>query len=157
MKIYIASDHGGYQYKEELKKFLKDKGYEVEDLGNTRFDPEDDYPDFIFPLALRVASANTADRQGEQVFGIVIGRSGNGEAMAANKVKGIRTALCLSEKMAKKAREHNDADILSLGADYVSLEDAKKIADTFLTTSFSGEERHKRRLGKIKNYESPKP
>lgn len=157
MKIYIASDHGGYKMKEELKKFLKDSGYEVEDLGNTAFDPSDDYPDFVFPLALRVASANTADGQGEQVFGIVIGRSGNGEAIAVNKVKGIRAVVCLNEKMAQKARLDNDANVLSLGADYINTQTAKKIVDAFLTTSFSGEERHKRRLGKIRNYESSNP
>lgn len=149
MRIYIASDHGGYQLKEELKGYLKDKGYQVEDLGNTKFDPEDDYPDFVFPLASRVA-------QGEQGLGIVIGRSGNGETMAANKVKGIRAVVCLNEKMAQKARLDNDANVLSLGADYINTETAKKIVDAFLTTLFSGEERHKRRLGKIKNYESSK-
>jgi len=149
MRIYIASDHGGYQLKEELKGYLKDKGYQVEDLGNTKFDPEDDYPDFVFPLASRVA-------QGEQGLGIVIGRSGNGETMAANKVKGVRAVVCLNEKMAQKARLDNDANVLSLGADYINTETAKKIVDAFLTTLFSGEERHKRRLGKIKNYESSK-
>jgi len=150
MKIYIASDHGGFEYKEELKRHLKDKGYEVEDMGAFALNPEDDYPDFIFPLALRVA-------QDKQDFGIVIGRSGNGEAMAANKVRGIFAAVCLGIQMAKKAREDDNANILSLGADYVSLEDAKKIADTFLTTPFSDKERHMRRLSKISEYESSNP
>lgn len=147
MKIYIASDHGGYKYKEELKKYLIEKGYIVEDMGNTKLDPEDDYPDFVIPAAEKVA-----DQPGS--FGIVIGRSGNGEAIVANKVKGIRATLCLNEKMAKMTREHNDANILSLGADYISLGDAKKVVEVFLTTPFSNEERHKRRLGKIEKFEA---
>lgn len=146
MKVYIASDHGGYKYKEELKEYIRDKGYEVEDMGAHELDPEDDYPDFVIPLALRVA-------QGKQDLGIVIGRSGNGEQIAANKVKGIRAALCLNDEMAKKAREHNDANVLSLGADYIDLETAKKIAETFLKTPFSEDKRHKMRLDKISKYE----
>jgi len=145
-KIYITSDHGGYQYKEELKVFLKDSGYEVEDMGNKKLDPEDDYPDFVIPLAEKVLKEPDS-------FGIVLGRSGNGEAIAANKVKGIRAALCLNEKMAKMAREHNDANVLSLGADYIDLETAKKIAEAFIKTSFSNEEKHKRRLVKLEKFE----
>lgn len=146
-KIYIASDHGGFSLKEVLKRHLQEKGYEVEDMGNIKYDPEDDYPDFVIPLALRVV-------QSKQDFGIVIGRSGNGEAMAANKVKGIRAALSLNEQMAKKAREHNNANILSLGADYIEPEVAKKIVDVFLETPFSEEEGHKRRLEKIFSYKA---
>src|SRR3989344_5099979 len=96
-KIFIASDHGGFEYKEELKKFLNEKGYEVEDMGNTKLDPEDDYPDFVIPLAKRIVQdAALRQAQGKEVFGIVLGRSGNGEQIAANKVKGIRAALCLN-------------------------------------------------------------
>lgn len=146
MKVYIASDHGGYKYKEELKEYIRDKGFEVEDMGTHELDLNDDYPDFVIPLALRVA-------QGKQDLGIVIGRSGNGEQIAANKVKGIRAALCLTEVMARKARDHNDANVLSLGADYIDLETAKKVVDKFLETPFSEAERHKRRLEKISNYE----
>lgn len=146
MKVYISSDHGGYEYKEELKRYLKGKGYVVEDMGNTKLDPEDDYPDFVIPLAKRI---------GQEVgnFGIVLGRSGNGEAIAANKVEGIRAAVCLNPEMAKKAREHNQANVLSLGADYIDLETAKKIVDVFLKTPFSKEEKHKRRVDKITSYE----
>lgn len=150
MKIYIASDHGGYEYKEELKKFLKDKGYEVEDIGNTKLDPEDDYPDFVIPCAKKVALRQA---QGENDFGIIFGRSGNGEAIAANKVKGIRAAVCLNEKMARMAREHNDANVLSLGVDFIDLEVAKKVVDMFLETPFSTEEKHKRRIEKIERFE----
>lgn len=147
MKIYIGADHGGYELKEELKKYLREMGYEIEDMGAQELNPEDDYPDYVFPTAESVVRNSGS-------MGIVIGRSGNGEAIAANKVKGIRAALCWSEEIAKKAREHNDANILSLGADYIDLETAKRIVKTFLETSFSGEEKHKRRIEKIKNYES---
>lgn len=150
MKVYIASDHGGYKYKEELKEYIRDKGFEVEDMGTHELDPKDDYPDFVLPLAEKVALRRA---QGENDFGIIFGRSGNGEQIAANKVKGIRAALCLNEQMAQKAREHNDANILSLGADYIDLETAKKIAETFLKTPFSEDKRHKRRLDKISKYE----
>lgn len=147
MKIYIASDHGGYKVKKELVNYLQGKGYVIEDMGNKEHDPQDDYPDFIISLAEKVAKELGAT-------GIIIGRSGNGEAMAANKVKGIRAAVCINAKMAKMAREHNDANILSLGADYTDLETIKVITDTFLETFFSKEEKHKRRVNKITSYES---
>lgn len=147
MKIYIGADHGGYQLKEELKAFLTEKGHEVMDLGAHELDPQDDYPDFVIPAAERVAHDPGS-------FGIVLGRSGNGEAIAANKVKRIRAALCLSIEMAKKAREHNDANVLSLGGDFVDSDTARKIVDVFLTTPFSSEERHERRIRKITEYES---
>jgi ribose 5-phosphate isomerase B len=147
MKIYIASDHGGYELKKELVNYLQKKGYTIEDMGNKKEDPQDDYPDFILPLAEKVAKEMGAT-------GIILGRSGNGEAIAANKVKGIKAAVCLNVKMAKMAREHNDANILSLGADYVDLKTAKAIVDTFLETFFSKEEKHKRRVNKITSYES---
>lgn len=147
MRIYIGSDHGGYQLKEELKEYLKKLGYEVEDLGAHELNLEDDYPDFVFPTAESVA-------RNPGSMGIVIGRSGNGEVIAANKVKGIWAALCWDEEVAKKAREHNDANVLSLGANYISVDEAKNIIKVFLETPFSGEERHRRRIEKIKNYES---
>jgi ribose 5-phosphate isomerase B len=146
MKIYIAADHGGYELKKELISYLQEKGYAIEDMGNKEHDLQDDYPDFVFPLAEKVAKEMGAT-------GIVIGRSGNGEAIAANKVKDIRAAVCLNIQMAKKAREDNDANILSLGADYVDLKTAKKIVDIFLETFFSKEEKHKRRINKITSYE----
>lgn len=145
MRIYIGADHGGYKLKEELKKYLGEIGHEVEDMGARKLNPGDDYPDFVFPTAESVA-------QNPGSMGIVIGRSGNGEAIAANKVKGIRAALCWSEEIAKKAREHNNANILSLGADHITTDNAKKIAKAFLEIPFSGEERHKRRIEKITSY-----
>jgi ribose 5-phosphate isomerase B len=146
MKVYLASDHGGYKLKEELKRYLLGLDYRVKDMGAHKLDPADDYPDFIVPLAERVAGDSGS-------VGIVLGRSGNGEAMAANKVKGVRAALCLSKLAARKAREHNDANVLSLGADYIDTKMAKNIVKVFLETAFSGEERHKRRIEKIKKSE----
>lgn len=147
MKVYLGADHGGYELKEEIKKYLSEHSIETEDLGALSLDPTDDYTDFIIPVAKNVAS--TPDS-----LGIVIGRSGNGEAIAANKIKGIRAAVCLNEKMAEKTKEHNNANILSLGADYVTFEDAKKIVQVFLDTPFSEDERHIRRLKKIEELEN---
>ena len=112
MKVYIGADHGGFKLKEDIKGYLVDLGYQVEDLGAHEVNNEDDYPDFIFPVSQKVEGEKEA-------FGIVIGRSGNGEAIAANKVKGIRAALCTSPEMAKKAREPNDAHLLSLFTYYL--------------------------------------
>lgn len=147
MKVYIASDHGGYELKEALERYLVELGHEVEDMGAHGLDPDDDYPDFVIPAAEGVA-------RNPGSVGIVLGRSGNGEQIAANKVKGVRATLCLNPEMARKAREHNDANILSLGADYVDMETAKEIVALFLETPFSGEERHKRRIRKITAYEA---
>lgn len=146
MIIYLATDHGGYELKEILKNWLKENSYDTKDLGAFSIDPNDDYPDFIIPLARKVS-------QEPDSLGIIIGRSGNGEAIAANKIKGIRAAVCLNEEMARKAKQHNDANILSLGADYISVDEAKNIAKMFLDTSFSNEERHVRRIKKIKEIE----
>ena len=147
MKVFLASDHGGFALKEEIKNYLLIENYEVEDIGNTENNPEDDYPDFIIPLAEKVASEN-------DVIGIVFGRSGNGEQIAANKVKGVRAALCTSPQMAAKAREDDHANVLALGGDYLDFEFAKEIVETFLKTPFSTEERHVRRVNKITAYES---
>lgn len=146
MIIYIAADHGGYWLKEQIKQDLRQKGNEVKDLGNSKFDSGDDYPDFVIPAAESVA-------QDPKGFGIVIGRSGNGEAIAANKVKGVRAALCLNPEMAKKAREDNNANVLALGADFVDVSKAGKIVEVFLDTPFPEEDRHVRRLAKITSYE----
>lgn len=145
MKVYIGTDHGGFELKEKLKKYVASLGYEVMDKGAFQLDPEDDYPDFIIPVAQAVSKDSEAR-------GIVLGRSGNGEQIAANKIKGVRAALCMNETMAQKAREHNDANVISIGADYVDEDMAKKMIKIFLATPFSGEERHKRRLEKIAKY-----
>ena len=147
VKIYLGSDHGGFGLKEEIKIWLAENGYGVEDMGAYELAGDDDYPDFIIPVAEAIA-------EGSGSLGIILGRSGNGEAIAANKVRGVRAALCTNVEMARKAREHNDANILSIGADYVDENLAKEIVKTFLETNFSGEERHKRRLEKIEKYEA---
>jgi len=147
MKIYIASDHAGYWLKESLKEDLRSWSHEVEDLGNSKYDPSDDYPDFVIPLAEKV-------RDDPGSLGVVIGRSGNGEAIAANKVKGVRTAVCLTESMAKKAREDNNANVISLGSDFVDEYKAEKIVGVFIDTPFPETDRHRRRIDKISSYEA---
>jgi ribose 5-phosphate isomerase B len=147
MNVYIASDHGGFYLKEELKGYLSKKGYGVKDFGNEKFEGRDDYTDYVFPLALALAKDRLA-------LGIVFGRSGIGEAVCANKIKGVYAAVCVNDRMAKRAREHNGANVLSMGAEYVTAELAKRMVDTFLKTPFSAATRHRRRVGKIKKYES---
>jgi ribose 5-phosphate isomerase B len=151
MKIYLAADHGGYDLKEKLKIFLAELGNETVDVGVHNPNPGDDYPDFIIPAAEEISIQCS---QNNDCLGIVLGRSGNGEAIAANKVKGIRAAVCLNVQMAKKARDHNNANVLAIGADYVSDDEAKEIVKTFVETPFSEAERHVRRLQKITDYES---
>ena len=145
--IYLGTDHGGFELKEEIKKYLIEHGNKIEDMGALTLNPTDDYTDFVIPVAQRVALE-------EGSIGIIIGRSGNGEQIAANKINGIRAALCLNEKMAEKARDHNNANILSLGADYITLDESKKIVQKFLDTPFSNEERHLRRLKRIEELEN---
>ena len=140
MKIGIGSDHAGYEYKEAIKKFLADKGHEVVDFGTDSTEPVD-YPLYIRPVALAVAN-------GEVERGIVLGGSGNGEAMVANRVPGIRCALCWNLESANLARRHNDANVLSLGERLINLEEALSIVDVWLSTDFSGG-RHQRRIEMI--------
>jgi ribose 5-phosphate isomerase B len=137
MRIALGSDHAGYRYKEELKGFLSGMGHEVVDFGTDSTESAD-YPLFIRPAAEAVASGD-CDR------GIVLGGSGNGEAMAANRVEGVRCALCWSVETARLAREHNDANMISLGERLVSLETAFEIVRTWLETPFEGG-RHVRRI-----------
>src|SRR5688572_4754487 len=140
MKIAIASDHAGFAYKEKIKTFLATLGHEVRDFGTTSDTPVD-YPVFIRPAAEAVAS-------GECERGIVLGGSGNGEAIAANKVRGIRCALCWSHDTARWAREHNDANVLALGKRTISVELAREIGRGWLATPFSGG-RHATRVREI--------
>jgi ribose 5-phosphate isomerase B len=137
MKIAIGSDHAGYRYKEEIKRFLAGQGHEVEDFG-TRSEEPVDYPLFIRPAAEAVA-AGTCER------GIVLGGSGNGEAMAANRLRGIRCALCWNEESARLARRHNDANMISLGERMLPLDTALEIVRIWLETPFEGG-RHVRRI-----------
>ena len=146
MKIAIASDHAGYTYKEELKKFLEKQGHEVSDFG-TDSEESCDYPLFIRPAAEAVGA-------GECERGIVLGGSGNGEAMAANRVLGVRCALCWDTRTAKLAREHNDANMISLGQRLVALDEALGIVKTWLKTEFEGG-RHVRRIRLIDDPSAP--
>ena len=140
MKIAIASDHAGFSYKEQIKTVLVEQGHEVRDFG-THSAQACDYPDFIRPAAEAVAA-------GEFERGIVLGGSGNGEAMVANKVKGIRCAVCWDLRSARLSREHNDANMLSLGERMMSIHEALEIVDLWLNTPFKGG-RHAIRLEKM--------
>ncbi len=131
MKIAIGSDHAGFEYKEQIKALLKSLGHEVHDFGAPTKVPGDDYPVFIRPTAEAVA-------RGEYERGIVLGGSGNGEAIVANKVRGVRCALCWSLDTARWSREHNDANVLSLGERTVPVELALDIVRTWLSTAFAG-------------------
>lgn len=141
-KIYIASDHAGFDLKNNLKDYLESLSFEVHDMGNTKLEPNDDYPDFVILAAQKVV-------ENPNSFGIVIGGSGQGEAMVANKVKGIRTAVLYDEYSARMSRMDNDANIASLGAKTIDLEKAKELIKIWVTTPFSNEDRHKRRIKKI--------
>jgi ribose 5-phosphate isomerase B len=140
MKIAVASDHAGYQYKEKIKEHLKSNEYEVKDFG-TDSDVSVDYP-----LVMRPAAEAVATHECDQ--GIILGGSGNGEAIVANKVKGIRCAVCWNEESALLAREHNDANMISLGQRMMTMETALKIVDTWLSAKFEGG-RHERRIRQI--------
>ena len=139
-KIVVASDHAGYRYKRRIIEYLTQQGYQVEDYGTDSTESVD-YPDFIFPAAKAVAA-------GEFERGIVLGGSGNGEAIAANRVKGVRCALCWNEKSARLARQHNNANMISLGERMVSMHDVYEIIDIWLSTPFEGG-RHQRRIEKL--------
>lgn len=147
MKVYLATDHAGFSLKEEVKKFLVEQNYEVEDCGAFSFKEDDDYPDFIVKAAEKVS-------QNQDSKGIVFGKSGTGEEIVANKIRNIRAFTGVDEESVRLAREHNDANVLSLGSGFVGLEKAKRLVKIFLSTSFSNELRHKRRIEKIKEIES---
>lgn len=146
--IHIGSDHAGYELKAEIIRFLELKEYEVVDHGAYELDPEDDYPDFILPVAIAV----TEDVNSR---GIILGGSGQGEAMVANRVQGIRATVFYGEpeysdeSIINLSRQHNDANVLSIGARFVTEEEALEAIDMWLETAFSGEERHMRRISKI--------
>ena len=146
MRVYLGSDHAGFELKSALVSWLREAGHEPVDCGPARYAPDDDYPAYVMRAARSVM-----DDPGS--LGIVIGGSGNGEQIAANKVPGIRAALAWSDETARLARQHNDANVLSLGARQYSVEDAVEFAKVFVSTPFSGESRHARRLEMITTYE----
>ena len=147
MKIHIGSDHAGLEFKNKIVKHLEDRGHTVVDHGPHIFDPLDDYPVFCIPAAEAVANEPGS-------FGIVLGGSGNGEQMAANKVKGVRAALVWSKEIAKLAREHNNANVISLGGRMHDEAFCLELVDTFLATPFPGDERHVRRIALMSKYEN---
>jgi ribose 5-phosphate isomerase B len=142
-KIYFASDHAGFELKEKLVAFVRGLGYEVEDCGAFSFNPEDDYPDFITPCAQKVAEGNSR--------GVILGKSGEGEAMCANRAKGIRATVFYggNSEIIQLAREHNNANMLSLGAYFLTEAEARNAVQQFLELPFSASTRHARRLAKF--------
>ena len=146
--IYLASDHAGYELKKQILEHLKSQDQEVEDCGALAYDPDDDYPDFIYPCAVKVA-------QNPGSLGIILGKSGNGEAMLANKVKGIRAAHYYGghEEIIKLSRQHNNANVLSFGAEFMTVDEVKRAVDLWIETGFDGG-RHDRRVKKISEIES---
>ena len=146
MQVHIGGDHAAFELHQELLPFLEAEGHEVVDHGPFEYDAVDDYPVFVLRAAEGVA-ANPGSR------GIVLGGSGNGEQMAANKVVGIRAALCYTTELAQLAREHNDAQVISIGGRMQSVDEAKEMIRVFLATEFTGEERHQRRIDMVTRYE----
>jgi ribose 5-phosphate isomerase B len=146
MRVYVGSDHAGYELKSHLAEALTKLGHEVVDVGPKAYDPDDDYPAYCLVTAARVVEDSGS-------LGIVIGGSGNGEQIAANKVPGARAALGWSEETAKLAREHNDANVIGIGARMHSGDEALAVVKAFLNTPFSEEERHGRRIAQIAEYE----
>ena len=147
MIIHIGGDHAAYEMQRDLVTWLGEQGHEVVDHGPVDHDPQDDYPVFV----LRAAEAVAADPGS---LGIVLGGSGNGEQMASNKVAGIRAALAYDPELARLTREHNDAQVVSLGARMHTLEEGRAIVEAFLATPFSGDDRHQRRIDMMRAYES---
>tara|TARA_Y100000310_G_scaffold339032_2_gene430450 strand:- start:5325 stop:5783 length:459 start_codon:yes stop_codon:yes gene_type:complete len=148
MKIYLATDHAGFDLKEVIKRYLKEQGIEVEDMGAFTLDKQDDYPDFILPAAGKVAE-NPQER-----VGLIFGGTGQGEAIAANKVKGIRACVYYggSLELVERSRSHNNANVLSLGARFLTIEEAIDAIEMWLRTEFTGG-RHERRIKRITQFE----
>lgn len=151
MKIHIGTDHAGLEFKEKIVIHLKNKGHEVTDHGAHQYDPDDDYPAFCIAVGEGVVLDET---DGHESLGVVFGGSGNGEQIAANKVYGVRAALVWNEDTARLARQHNNANIISIGARQHTEEEAVKLIDIFINEPFSNEERHIRRISQIKEYEN---
>ena len=146
MRVHLGSDHAGFDLKDHLTAYLGEAGYEVVDHGPVEYDPVDDYPPFV----LRAAAAVVNDTGS---LAVVIGGSGNGEQIAANKVPGVRAALAWNDDTAGLSREHNDANVVSIGARMHTLDEATRLVERFLTTPFSGDPRHVRRIDMIAAYE----
>ncbi|WBB95571.1 MULTISPECIES: ribose-5-phosphate isomerase [unclassified Solwaraspora] len=146
MRVYLAADHAGYELKVHLVNHLAKQGYEVTDVGPHEFDPDDDYPAFCLHAGTRVVADPGS-------LGVVIGGSGNGEQIAANKVPGVRAALAWNLETAQLARTHNDANVVAIGARQHTLDEATTLVEAFLATGFSGNDRHARRIAQVGAYE----
>ena len=146
MRVYLGSDHAGFELKVHLANHLAKQGYEVVDVGPHTFDPDDDYPAFCLHTGDRVVNDPGS-------LGVVIGGSGNGEQIAANKITGVRAALAWNIDTAQLAREHNEANIVAVGARQHTLDEATALVEAFLTTPFSGNPRHARRIAQVAAYE----
>ena len=147
MRVHIGGDHAAYDLLLDLVAFLEEEGHDVTNHGPHSYDEADDYPVYV----LRAAEAVAADPGSR---GVVLGGSGNGEQMAANKVAGIRAALCSDDELARLAREHNDAQVISIGARMTTAPQARSMLRVFLATPFSGDERHQRRIAMVTAYET---
>lgn len=147
MRVHIGGDHAAYEMQRDLVEWLTAEGHDVIDHGPKEYDEADDYPVFV----LRAAEGVAADPGS---LGVVLGGSGNGEQMAANKVKGIRAALCYTTELAQLAREHNDAQIISLGGRFHTHDQARAMVKLFLETPYAGVERHQRRIDMVSRYEA---
>jgi ribose 5-phosphate isomerase B len=147
MRVFVGSDHAGFELKIDLVERLAAAGHDVVDVGAPTYDPEDDYPEYCLRAATQVVGSPGS-------LGLVIGGSGNGEQIAANKVAGVRAALAWSEETARLARSHNDANVVAIGARMHAAEEAWLIVSAFLATPFSGDPRHARRIAQVAAYET---
>lgn len=146
MRVYVGSDHAGFELKMHLVNHLNKQGHDVVDVGPHVYDPEDDYPAYCLNTGAKVVADPGS-------LGIVIGGSGNGEAIAANKVDGVRAALVWNVEIAQLGRQHNDANVIAIGARQHTLDDATAFVEAFLSTSFSGNPRHQRRIDQLTEWE----
>jgi len=151
MRIHVATDHAGLDFSRTVREHVASLGHEVHDHGPADYDPLDDYPSFCINAARAVVRDLDA---GVEALGIVFGGSGNGEQIAANKVRGARAALVWSEATATLAREHNDANVIAIGARQHSVDEVLRFIEVFLATPFPGEERHARRIAQLAEYET---
>ena len=150
MRVHMGSDHAGFELKNHLVSVLRADGHDVVDHGPRVFDPDDDYPVYCIPAAEGVAADPGS-------LGVVIGGSGNGEQIAANKVVGVRAALAYDTETAALARQHNDANVVAIGARKHDADEATELVRSFLATTFSAQERHARRIRQIGEYEQRQP
>jgi len=155
--IYLGADHGGFELKEKIKDYLTELGYKYKDMGNLKYDKDDDYPDYAFAVAEAVGKQDDSSKPWQdRIKGILLCRSAGGVIIAANKVRNVRAIAVNDVKSSKHAREHNDANVIGLSGDWMTEKEAKEIVKVWLETEFSHEERHERRIKKIMEYENNK-